>query len=372
MNDRHLVPVAWLTDAVSRVFAAVGLAPDAAHRVAGGLVEADLRGTPSHGTMLVPMYVERIREGSVSTAREAQVVHDAGAIAVLDAGHCLGQLSGDQAMALAVQKAQRYGIGAVTVRRAFHFGAAFRYARSAAAAGCIGIAAANTRPLMPAPGGAAPVVGNNPIAIGVPRDGGEPLLLDMALSEAALGKIRLAEQDGRQIPATWATDREGRPTTDPAAALLGMLLPAAGHKGYGLALVIDILTGVLSGGGFGADVRGLYADTSVPNNCAHFFLALDVSAFGDRSAFAQRLAQLTAQVADSPKASGTDRLLLPGQLEAERHAAAEAAGVVLLETSVLTSLRATAAALDVPLRAPAMPVRGSADASIPASREPTP
>jgi LDH2 family malate/lactate/ureidoglycolate dehydrogenase len=349
LNDRRLVSAVWLTAAVSQVFAAAGLSQRAAQAVAAGLVEADLRGTSSHGTLLVPMYVERLRKGSVSTAEQAEVVLDMGAIAVLDAQHCLGQLSGDQAMAMAVEKAQAHGIGAVTVRHAFHFGAAFRYVRAAAAAGCIGVAAANTRPLMPAPGGAAPVVGNNPLAIGVPLPGGQPMVLDMALSEASLGKIRLAEQERRPIPVTWATDREGRPTTDAAKAVAGMLQPAAGHKGYGLALMIDVLTGVLSGGSFGAGVRGLYADTTVPNDCAHFFLALNISAFGDPGDFAERLADLAGQVTGSPKAPGTTRLLLPGQLEAER--AADAAGIDV-PISVLNGLYETAASLGVRLREP--------------------
>ncbi|MCH5676632.1 Ldh family oxidoreductase [Streptomyces gilvus] len=351
MSDRITVSPEWLAEAVSTVFAAAGLSPRAASVVAESLVEADLRGTPSHGVLLVPMYVERLRKGSVSTHENAEVVVDAGAIAVLDARHALGQLTGDQAMDLAIDKARTYGIGAVTVRRAFHFGGAYRYARAAAAAGCVGIAAANTRPLMPAPGGAAAVVGNNPLAFGIPTMDGEPVLLDMALSEAALGKIRLAAQEGRAIPPTWATDAAGTPTTDAEAALAGLLLPAAGHKGYGLALVVDVLTGVLSGGGFGSGVNGLYADTATPNDCAHFFLALDVSAFGDKNAFAHRVAALTDQITSSPKAPGTERLLLPGQLEAERQAAARDTGVPL-DASVLEALQKTAETLGIALGVP--------------------
>ncbi|WP_017240882.1 Ldh family oxidoreductase [Streptomyces sp. SS] len=357
MSDSISVSPGWLEKSVGSVFTAAGLSPSAAGKVAAGLVEADLRGTPSHGVMLVPMYVERLRKGSVSTHETADVVHDAGAIAVLDARHALGQLTGDQAMTLAVDKARAHGIGAVAVRRAFHFGGAYRYARLAASAGCIGIAAANTRPLMPAPGGAAAVVGNNPLAVGVPREHGAPILLDMALSQAALGKIRLAAQEGRPIPPTWATDRTGTPTTDPTEALVGLLLPAAGHKGYGLALVVDILTGVLSGGGYGGGVRGLYADTSAPNDCAHFFLALDVSAFGDSAGFEERVTTLAGQITGSPKAPNTERLLLPGQLEAERQDTARRTGVPL-DRSVLAALRGTAASVGVEIGDPAVPRRG--------------
>ncbi|MFJ6662272.1 Ldh family oxidoreductase [Streptomyces sp. NPDC091377] len=351
MNNHISVSPDWLAAAVASVFTATGLSPAAAKTVAGSLVEADMRGTSSHGVMLVPMYVERLRKGSVATHETAEVVLDTGAITILDARNALGQLTGDQGMELAVSKARTYGLGAVTVRHAFHFGGAYRYARTAARAGCIGIVAANTRPLMPAPGGAAAVVGNNPLAVGFPANAGEPIVLDMAMSEAALGKIRLAEQENRPIPETWATDRDGTPTADPNAALKGLLLPAAGPKGYGLALVLDVLTGVLSGGSFGRGVQGLYADTSVPNDCAHFFLALDVTAFGDRAGFDQRVGELAEQITTSPKASGVERLLLPGQLECERQAGALATGV-RLDASVLGALRETAASVGMVLGEP--------------------
>jgi len=360
----------WLAERLAAVFAATGLQRAAAERVAGALVDADLRGIPSHGTLLAPMYVERLRRGSVSTRTAAEVVLDAGALAVLDAGHALGVLTADQAMALAIDKARAHGLGAVTVRRAFHFGGAFRYVQQAAAAGMVGIAAANTRPLMPAPGGARAAVGNNPLAIGVPRAHGEPLVLDMALSEAALGKIRLAAAEGREIPPTWATDSEGRPTTDAEAAIAGLLLPAAGHKGYGLALMVDVLCGVLSGGAFGAAVSGLYADTSVPNDCAHFFLALDAARCfgGDAEAFAARVAALSDEVTAPPTAPGVERLLVPGQLEAERRAAALRDGVALAD-STLTALRDCAASVGVELGEPE-PAAAAPAAAAPATSPP--
>ncbi|MGH8967401.1 MAG: Ldh family oxidoreductase, partial [Actinomycetes bacterium] len=231
---------------VRRIFEAAGVSEGGADAVAGSLVDADLRGVTSHGAMLVPMYVDRILCGSVRPAAQVRVVAEGPATAVLDAQHTLGQISGDHAMDLAVEKARACGVGVVVVCHAFHFGGAFRYVERAARLGCIAIAASNTRPLMPAPGGTRPVVGNSPIAVGVPRAGDEPILLDMALSEAALGKIRLAAAAGEDIPLTWATDARGVPTADPAAAVDGMLLPMGGHKGFGLALVVDLLSGVLS------------------------------------------------------------------------------------------------------------------------------
>lgn len=347
--DRSVrIPAPALLAATARLFGALGLPEDAAAAVAEGLVDGDMRGIPSHGLMLVPMYAERIRAGSVTTATEAEVATDLGAIAVLDARNALGILTGDQAMAVAIDRARQLGIGAVAVRHAFHFGGAFRYVMAAADAGLVGVAAANTRPLIPAPGGARAVVGNNPLAIGVPRAGADPIVLDMALSEAALGKIRIAAAEGREIPPTWATDATGTPTTDPEAAIAGLLLPAAGPKGYGLAFMVDVLTGVLSGGAFGAGVQGLYSDTATPNDCAHFFCAVDPAAFGGAAEFAARVEELAAQVTASPTAPGVDRVLLPGQLEAERHAAARVEGI-RVERSVIDNLREVAASLGVDL-----------------------
>ena len=196
MNDRESVTIsaADLSAFVARIFVAAGVPPTAAATVAGGLIEADLEGLPSHGVMLTDMYLDRIRKGSVSTRESATVVSDRDAAVVLDAGNALGHLTGDQAMAMAIDRARKFGAGIAAVRHGFHFGTARRFALQAAARDCIGIVACNTRPLMPAPGGAERVTGNNPIAIAVPTDGAIPMVLDMATSEAAMGKIRMAEK----------------------------------------------------------------------------------------------------------------------------------------------------------------------------------
>lgn len=302
-----------LVNLASALLVGAGMEEGPARVVAEALVESDARGTPSHGLMLLPMYVGRIRSGSVTTRTAATTVIDHGAIAVLDAGHALGVLTADQAMELAIAKARTFGVGAVGVRHAFHFGGAYRYVRRAVDAGQIGLAAANTRPLMPAPGGATAVVGNNPLAVGVP--GSDPVIVDMALSAAALGKIRLAEAAGREIPTDWATDAQGRPTSDPSEAIAGLLLPAGGHKGYALALVVDVLTGVLSGGASGSDVQGLYADVTRPNDCSHFFLALDPECWGGLDGFRSRADHLVRETRASALAPGVEKVHLPGEIE---------------------------------------------------------
>src|SRR6266851_5549251 len=319
------------------MFMACGLAPDAAQRVAAGLVEADLDGVPSHGVMLVDMYIERIRRGSVSTKDQADIVSDRGCALVLDAGHALGHLTGEQAMGLAVERAKRFGAGIAAVRHAFHFGTARRYAQTAAEAGCIGIAMCNTRPLMPAPGGAERLVGNNPIAIALPVAGPIPIVLDMATSEAAMGKIRMAEKAHRPIPANWAVTSDGSATTDATDAIAGMLLPSGGPKGFGLAFVIDLMCGLLSGGAVGEQVRPLYGDLLVAYDCSHLFIAIDVAHFCNADDFRTRASAAADRIRSGRRVGGIEALFAPGEPEWRRrqdsaqevHLSPEVAGMLV-------------------------------------------
>src|ERR1700750_3362545 len=290
-----------LISAVGDILTAVGIAAADARLVAADLVAADLEGIASHGVMLLPMYVERIDKGSVSRANAGQVVSDRGGAIVIDAGNALGQLTSRQAVRLAVERAREIGLAAVAVRNGFHFGTAGRYARMIAEQNCVGVVLLNTRPLMPAPGGAEALVGNNPVAIALPSAGEFPAEADMALSATAMGKIRLAAAAGARIPDDWAVDSQGRPTTDPATAIKGMLLPAAGPKGFGLAFVIDLLCGGLSDGAIGAEVRPLYGDPAEPYRCAHFFLAIDAGHFPAGDRFAQRVHDQAARVSASKR-----------------------------------------------------------------------
>lgn len=348
------VSAGWLREATATIFIAAGFDPPAAGEIADALIDADLRGTPSHGVMLVPMYVERLRAGSVTRATSATVVSDSPTFVLLDAGHAMGQLTSAQAVDLAVERARAAGTAAVGVRHAHHFGAAGRWAQRAADAGCIGIALSNTTALMPAPGGAEKLVGNNPLAIAVPTGDGPPLVLDMALSAVALGRIRLAAASGRPIPPDWATDPDGVPTTDPEAAIRGMLLPAGGHKGFGLALMIDVLTGVLTGGGWGRHVSSLYRHLDQPNDVAHLFLVIDPAHTGE-DGFATRAAELAGAVRGSARAPGTDRIWTPGEPEAERARAQLAIGVAV-DPVVIQELHAAAESLGVTLTVPPAPV----------------
>jgi LDH2 family malate/lactate/ureidoglycolate dehydrogenase len=329
-----------LVSAVADLFKAVGIGTADARVVADDLVAADLEGIASHGVMLLPMYIERIVKGSVSARSSGEVVSDRGGAIVIDAGNALGQLTARQAVKLVVARAQEIGLAVVVVRDGFHFGTAGRFARMIAEHNCVGIVLSSTRPLMPAPGGAEAMVGNNPIAVALPSTGEFPVEADMALSATAMGKIRLAAAAGQPIPQDWAIDADGRPTTDPAAAIKGMLLPAAGPKGFGLAFVIDLLCGGLSDGAVGADVRPLYGDPAEPYRCAHFFLAIDAGHFPAGDRFAQRVHDQAARVSASKRAPGVDRVYAPGELVfATRQGSA---GVCRLDVQTVKSLVETA------------------------------
>ena len=291
---------------------AAGVQEDDAICVAAALVAADLEGVASHGVMLLPMYLERLSAGSVDPVGKGKVVSQKFGSISMDAGNALGQVTANQAATLAMEAVGQFGYGAVSVRNGFHFGAAGYWAERIATVGLIGFVMCNTRPLMPPPGGSVPVVGNNPIAIALPSNSGVPLLLDLALSEAAMGKIRNAAAAGKPIPLGWATDTHGRPTTDAEEAIKGMLLPTGGPKGFGLAVIVELLTGGLSGGGTSDAVRGLYGNAAEPYNCSHFFLALDPECFGGGKAFQQSVGDLTDRIRATPPAPGIEAVMAPG------------------------------------------------------------
>jgi len=303
-----------LAASVADIFTALGIVRGDAALVAHDIVAADLEGVASHGVMLVPMYVDRILQGSVSNKRLGDVVSDNKTAIVIDAGNALGQLTAHQAVHLAVARAKELGMASVAVRNGFHFGTAGRYARLMAEQDCVGIVMSNTRPLMPAPGGAEAITGNNPIAIALPGAGEFPVEVDMALSATAMGKIRLAAAAGQSIPADWAMAADGKPTTDPNEAIKGMLAPAAGPKGFGLAFVIDLLCGGLSGGAIGAEVRPLYGDPAEPYRCSQLFLAIYVGAFPDGAGFAKRVSEQAQHVTTSKRAPDISRVYAPGEL----------------------------------------------------------
>ena len=311
-SDTVPVAVADLRRLVADVLAAVDAPPHHATLVVDGLVEADIEDQSSHGVLLLPMYVDRIIAGSVVPAGEGRVVSDTPTSVVIDAENALGQVTSEKAVSLCIARARMHGMAGVAVRNGFHFGTASRWARRIAQAGAVGIVMSNTRPLMPAPGAAERVVGNNPVAIAVPAASGNPIVADVAFSAGAMMKIRFAEANGEQIPYGWATDAEGTATTDPTKAINGMLLPAGGAKGFALAALIDLIAGGLSSGAIGEEVRPLYGDPKLPYRCAHFFLAIDIGRFRPRDEFAAAAEALASRVRASRPAPDGSAVRMPG------------------------------------------------------------
>jgi LDH2 family malate/lactate/ureidoglycolate dehydrogenase len=311
-GESPALPVESLRILTIDLLKAAGVPPRAARSVADGLIAADIEGQPSHGLMLLTMYLDRLQGGSISANSEGRIISNHGGSIVIDAENALGQVTSERAVALAIARARQHGIAAAAVRNGFHFGAAGRWARMIAEQGCVGVALSNTRPLMPAPGGAERVVGNNPVAIAVPAAGSHPIVVDLALSAGVMGKIRLAEANGESIPQDWASDADGIPTTDPAQAIRGMLLPAGGPKGFALAAMIDILCGGLSAGAIGNEVRPLYGDPALPYRCAHFFLAIDIARFRPLDEFAAAATQFADGIRHSRRAAGITAIRMPG------------------------------------------------------------
>ncbi|HEY8426317.1 MAG TPA: Ldh family oxidoreductase [Limnochordales bacterium] len=314
-TETKRIPWEALRERCQRILERAGMRPEDAFLVADSLVMAELRGVRSHGVVRLPVYVERIRRGVLDPRAELRVVRDHKAVATLDACDGHGIPAGVRAMDRCIEKAREYGVGAVAVRRSNHFGAAWYFARRAVEAGMIGVAAANADAFVAPWGAARRYLGTNPIAIGIPAGEEPPIALDMATSAVAHGRIMLAKQRGESIPLGWALDREGRPTTDPSAALEGALLPFGEAKGSALSLIIDLLCGPLAGALTGPFIAALYADLDRPQRLGHFFMAIDVAAFADPAEFRQRVDESIRAIRALPPAHGFERVYLPGEPE---------------------------------------------------------
>ena len=324
------VPVSVLTAFGADVLTAAGVDSEAAALIATSLATADARAIASHGMVrLLPEYVRRLGQRSTNPCPTLRTVRQTGGGALIDADGAPGQLAGTAAMNLAISLARTHGIAAVGVRNSSHFGIGALYVERATAADMIGVALTNATPNMPPAGGRARLLGTNPLAIGVPTGAGEPLLLDMSTSVVARGKIVMAEQEGRSIPAGWAIDADGIPTVDAAAALAGAVLPMAGYKGAGLALMIDVLSGVLTGAAYGADVVDLYDRGAAHQDVGHFFIAIAVEAFMPIATFHERIGRYIAMVRSQPRQPGVDRIYLPGELEFAAARRAEHEGIAV-------------------------------------------
>jgi LDH2 family malate/lactate/ureidoglycolate dehydrogenase len=289
--------------------------PEDARYHAQALVQSNLWGIDSHGVLRAPIYLKRLRSRAINPQPDIQVLRGNRGLEVLDGDDGSGFIVGRRAMQRAITLAEQYNIGMVGVVRSNHFGAAALYARLAADHGMVGIAMTSVGPNIVAPGGKQPIIGNNPIAIAIPTYLEFPFCLDMSLSAVAGGKLLLASKKGEKIPLDWATDRDGRPTDDPDKAFAGFLLPMGGFKGLGLAYVVEILCGVITGGAFGENILSMYKLPDEPSHTGHTLIAVNLDAIISREEMANRMAEYYQRVKSSPVWDPNGEMFLPGELE---------------------------------------------------------
>ena len=298
---------------ISQVFIHCGLSEELSAHWANLLVETSLMGIDSHGIRMLDRYVRHVQGGGITKHFKPLVIKDRPAMMVIDAQSSAGHLAASHAMSLAVEKAKQAGIGLVSVIHTNHVGACALYVAQAAQASCVGICTTVSRPGIAPWGGKQPLLGLNPLAVGFPIAGKPPFLLDMATTVTAMGKITRAADEGQPIPEGWALDQEGQPTTAPEQARQGSLLPIGGHKGYGLAMAIEAITALLPGGNLSVEVLSWIAQTAQPMNASFTAIALDINAFTEPDAFAQKATEWVATLTQSPRRAGVEQLYYPGQ-----------------------------------------------------------
>ena len=320
---------------------ALGLRPDDAADAASILVLADLFGLRTHGTSRIESYGERLRIGGINPTPSLLTEQVAPGLYRLDGDNGVGPLVGHRALDVAMKAARDNGIACVFVRGSNHFGPVSPYSYIAAQQGFASIIGSNATTTIAPWGGTDARLGNSPVGFGVPNPGGHPVMLDMAISVVARAKIRNALKRGESIPSTWATDQHGLPTTDPKAALDGFLLPIGGHKGYGLALIVDLLAGMLSGAAYLTHVKSWSDDPEQPQNLGHFFILIDTAVLGDSAWLAARMTDYAAILHGSAPADPAAPVIVPGEIELKQLERQMSEGIAI-GTEQLAMLEATA------------------------------
>ena len=334
-----------LTDYIDNIFRAAGAPDDHARLVAEALVGANLAGHDSHGVIRTMQYLDGIASGDMDPTAKPTIEREQGVVTMMDGHRGFGQVNAQIAMAHTIGKARQSGMAATGLYQTSHIGRVGQWVEMAAAEGMIGMAFCNGgRPngLVTPHQGAARRFSTNPIAAAVPREGAPPIVLDFATSVVAEGKVRVALNAGKELDPGRLLDKHGNPSTTPADLYdSGMLLPAAGHKGYALALLMDLLGGILTGSGTAA--MPVYG-----TNNGTLFMALDIAAFRPLTDFLADAAALSSVIKDTPPAAGYDEVLLPGEPELNAAAVRRMDGIPLDETTWM-QLAEAAATLDVPV-----------------------
>ena len=342
-----------LSEYIVQFFVRHDISPKDARIAADILLAADLRGVDSHGIIRLDTYYgTRLRKGLIDPRARLEVVRETSTTLAMDGGSGLGQIVGYTAMQRCIEKARQSGIAMVTVRNSNHYGIAGYYAMMALPEDMIGVSFTNAQPLVAPTYGRKAMLGTNPIAVAVPAGGERPYVLDMATSIVPIGRITVYDKAGKAIPEGWGIDHEGKITTDPKQVLNGgALMPLGGidlmrgYKGYSLALLVDIFSGVLAGSAFGTDVA--QPSTNEPARVGHFFAAMRIDAFRPLEEFKQDMDGLIRMMKDSPKAVDQERIYIAGEKEVEMAERRRTQGIPLLET-VVDSLKASGQLVGLP------------------------
>ena len=313
-NDVPRVPAERLAAFILRAFTAVGVPPGDAQSLAKLMVEADLRGSDTHGVIRLPLYVRRLRAGGVNTTPNICVVSERPSAALIDGDNGMGHLVMQRAAELAIEKAKATGIGWVGARMSNHAGPAALYVTMPLKHDMIGLYfAVGSSNHLPPWGGSESLLGTNPMAVAVPALDEPPIVLDMSPTVAAYGKVRLKAQRGEPMPVGWMIDREGKPLTDPKRADEGHLLPIGDYKGSGLSLIIGLLAGALNRAAVGRDVVDFVKEAGKPTNTGQAIAALSIEAFLPPLEFKQGVDRLIRDIRNSPRLPGVERIWLPGE-----------------------------------------------------------
>ena len=322
------VPVQKIYSLINTVFLKLGVPIEDAHICTEVLIASDLSGIESHGIGRLKMYYDRIKADIQNPITKIDLIKDKAAIAVWDGNHGMGQVISHKAMLSAIDKAKQYGVGIITVRNSTHYGIAGYYAKLASDNDMIGITMTNARPSVAPLFGVSPMLGTNPIAFSAPTNLDYPFLYDAATSISQRGKIEVLNREGKSTPGIWAIDNSGNPCDDTEQLLIDLLQKKAslvalggreeitgGHKGYGLGVIVEILSSALQNGAYLNQLSGLEKDKQVPYKLGHFFMAIDISSFIDIDVFKRIIGDIIEQIQTSKTETGKDKIYIAGEKE---------------------------------------------------------
>ena len=328
-----------------------GVSENNANTVADVLITTDTFGVVTHGTKNLYPYVQKMQAGGLDAKAEPSIIGEGPAWAIIDGNKAVGMVSACKAMNLAIEKAKKVGVAYVGVRNSCHFGAAGYYANMAAKEGLIGLSMSNADPVIAVPNGRNKAIGTNPFSFAAPLDNGQSVFLDIALSNVAALKVIMAQENGQQIPNTWLVDEEGLPTTDvqkfPKNA---SLQPMAAHKGYGLAVLVELLSAVMTGAGMLSQITSWNLDMPSANNAGHAFIAIDVSQMMPAEQYNARMNQMINEIKNGPKAKGAEHIFMPGEMEWSKREKALQSGELQLTDAMASSLQQLSDATGIPLK----------------------